>query len=82
MVRAVPPRPGRAQDGDAGMLRGTLVKVNEKCNLEHVIGLTGFAMARNKKSGYIKVYHYYHSIIIYLCFKEDHLDIIEPPPEI
>jgi len=25
------------------MLRGTLVKVNNKCNLEHLIGLTGFA---------------------------------------
>jgi len=64
------------------MLRGTLVKVNNKCNLEHLIGLTGMAIARNKKSGYIKVYHKYEGAIIYLCFKEEHLDIIEPPIEI
>lgn len=64
------------------MLRGTLVKVNNKSNLEYLIGLTGFAMARNKKSGYIKVYHKYEGAIIYLCFKEEHLDIIEPPVEL
>lgn len=64
------------------MLRGTLVKVNDKTNLEHLIGLIGFAMARNKKSGYIKMYHKYEGMIIYLYFKEEHLDIIEPPVEL
>lgn len=64
------------------MLRGTLVKVNSKCNLEHLIGLAGVAIGRNKKSGYIKVYHKYQGTIIYLCFKEEHLDIIEPHIEI
>lgn len=56
--------------------------MNDKSNLEHLIGLTGFAMGRNKKSGYIKVYHKYEGMIIYLCFKENHLDIIEPPVEL
>jgi len=64
------------------MLRGTKVKVNNKCNLEHLTGLIGFAMDRVKKTGYIKVYHIYHGVIIYLCFKEEHLDIIESPIEI
>lgn len=64
------------------MLRGTIVKINDKAKASHLIGRIGVAVERTKR-GRIKVIHQdsegFHVDIYYA---EDNLDIIEPPIEL
>lgn len=64
------------------MLRGTIVKVNDKVKAAHLAGTVGIAVERVKNSGYIKVHSYYKGFITDLCYSEAELDIVEPPVEL
>ena len=66
------------------MLRGTLVKVNDKCKLKHLVGTTALVVARHKyDERYIKVHQKTsEGFIVDICFKETELDIMEPPVEV
>lgn len=64
------------------MLRGTKVRINEKATPPHLIGGTGIALERMENSGYIKVLELYKGWLTSLCYKEEWLDIIEPPVEL
>lgn len=63
------------------MLRGTLVRVNDKVKPKHLKGATGIALER-MKSGYIRVLERYKGWLTDICYPEDTLDIIEPPVEL
>jgi len=65
------------------MKRGTLVRVNDNCNLEHLIGKEGIVVGRHKKTGYVQIYEKTkEGFIVDLFYKETHLDIIEEPIEV
>lgn len=65
------------------MKRGTIVKVNDNCNLEHLIGKEGIVVGRSKKTGYVEIYQKTkEGFIVNLFYKETHLDIIEQPIEV
>ena len=64
------------------MLRGTLVRVNDKIMPKHLKGGTGIVLERMKNSGYIRVLERYQGWLTDICYPEDTLDIIEPPVEL
>ncbi|GAJ12701.1 unnamed protein product [marine sediment metagenome] len=64
------------------MLRGTVVRVNDKVKPKHLKGTVGIAVERITNSGYIKVHSKYEGYITGLCYPEDNLDIIENPIEL
>ena len=64
------------------MLRGTIVKVNDKVRVPHLVAMVGIAVERNKL-GRIKVLHQHpEGFIVALYHAEDQLDIIEAPIEL
>ncbi len=68
------------------MLRGTIVKVNDKVKPPRLKGTVGIAVermkGRGKKIGYIRVISRYQGWLTDLAYSEDELDIIEPPIEL
>ena len=64
------------------MLRGSLVRVNNKEKVKTLRGTIGIVIDRVKKTGYIRLYSKYEGYIVALCFPEDSLDIIEGPIEL
>lgn len=64
------------------MLRGTFVKVNNKCKVKHLKGTTGIALERMKTSGYIRILSHYEGYLTDVCYREEELDIVEPPVEL
>jgi len=65
------------------MLRGTIVRVNDKSKVKHLIGTTGIAVSRSKRyPNYIKVHSRYDGYITDLSYREEELDVVEPPIEL
>ena len=75
------------------MLRGTVVRVNDKefrgglrGKMIHLrrglVGKSGIALERMKDSGYIKVLQEYEGHLVDCCYPEHTLDIVEPPVEL
>jgi len=65
------------------MLRGSIVRVNNKCKAKHLIGTMGIAARRSKQnSKYIAVHSKYEGYLTDLCYQEDELDVVEPPVEL
>lgn len=64
------------------MLRGTIVRVNDKVKPKHLKGTIGIAVERIKDSGYIKIHSHYQGFITDICYPEDELDVVEPPVEL
>ena len=66
------------------MLRGTIVKVNDKCKAPHLIGTMAIVIGRSKcDKRYIKVHQKTNEgFIVDIAYLENELDVVESPVEI
>jgi hypothetical protein len=63
------------------MLRGTVVRINSRCKIAHLVGSTGIAFSMNK-AGNIRVLSLYDGWLTDLCYEPDELDAVEAPTEL